>query len=286
MAWLSSTELVLSRALPVADDYHMSDTQIQSLVPILLVGGPTVVMDYAGFRIITDPTFDEPKIYGPDKTHSANTLIKTHDSALKPADIGEIDIVLASHHHLDNFDESGREFSKNAPHLFGTAEVAKIAPNATVLEKWDTRKLTSSTGKEVTITAVPAQHGPDGLWQKLGTVIGFVLTCEGEKTIYISGDNSSVDVVREVADSFPNIDVAFLFAGGPCFELYGGDYITFSDETAVEAGKILSGAILVPVHADSWEHLTQTAVSMKELAEEHGIGDRVIALLPGESAEI
>lgn len=266
------------------DDHRMSLTAASGLIPFTLVGGPTAIIDYAGFRIVTDPTFDEPMTYGPPKTGTANTLVKTRGSALSPEDVGDVDIVLASHHHLDNLDEAGRRFAATVPRLYSTAVVAKLLPNTEVLVDWERRTIVSPSGRRVTITAVPAQHGPDGLWQRLGPVIGFVLECDGEKTIYISGDNSSVDVVRVIAARFPAIDVAVLFAGGPCFEIYGGEYITFSDATAVEAGLVMPSATIVPIHADSWAHFTQTTTTMKDLADERGIGHRVVALSPGESA--
>ena len=31
-----------------------------SALTVLLVGGPTAVLDYAGLRLLTDPTFDPP----------------------------------------------------------------------------------------------------------------------------------------------------------------------------------------------------------------------------------
>lgn len=257
-----------------------------SSVTLTLIGGPTVVIDYAGLRIVTDPTFDEPSLYGPDKTGYAITLIKTTDSALKPADLGAVDVVLASHDHWDNLDDSGRLFAASVPHVFTTDVVAGKISGAVILPEGDSRVVTATDGREVTITAVPAHHGPEGVWQRMGPVIGFVLESPGHKTIYVSGDNADVDVVRVIASKFPEIAIAVLFAGGAAFGALGGAYITLSDESAVEVAKILNKAIIIPVHADSWEHFSQTTASMKQLADSEGVGDRVVALVPGESVHI
>ena len=65
--------------------------------------------------------------------------------------------------------------------------------------------------------------------------------------------------------------------------MLGDHYITFSDETATDATEVLAGATIVPVHADSWGHFTQTTASMRAVAEGRGVAERVVALAPGQS---
>src|SRR5262245_65655425 len=78
---------------------------------ITLVGGPTALIEIAGFRFLTDPTFDEPGEYKLPQV----TLIKTLGPALSVEQLGTIDAVLLSHdQHSDNIDNSGRAFLKQA----------------------------------------------------------------------------------------------------------------------------------------------------------------------------
>lgn len=254
-------------------------------VPITLIGGPTTLIEYAGLRILTDPTFDEPQSYGEDVTgYEGYTLVKTQSPAMTADEVGKIDVVLASHEHFDNLDLLGRQFSAGVEHVYTTDEVAGIVDGAEALADWESRKVTSPTGQVVTFTAVPAHHGPEGIWQAIGPVIGFMIESPGEKTIYFSGDNSDVDIVREVADRYPDIEIAILNVGGPKFvEMLGDHYITFSDETATDATEVLANATIIPVHADSWGHFTQTTASMKAAATLRGVSDRVVALAPGQS---
>ncbi len=259
-----------------------------SAVSVTLVGGPTTVIEYAGLRLITDPTFDEPMSYGPEMTgYDQITLVKTRPPAVPAARVGTVDVALVSHDHWDNFDQAGRELTAHVPHAFSTDVVSQLVPGVQVLADWESRTVPAPDGRTVTITAVPAHHGPEGVWQAIGPVIGFVVEAPGEKTIYVSGDNSDVDVVRDVAARYPGIGIALLFVGGPSFpEVLGPDYITFSDETATDAAEVLSGATVIPVHADSWAHFSQTTSSMKKVADERGVGDRVIALAPGETVQV
>jgi L-ascorbate metabolism protein UlaG (beta-lactamase superfamily) len=258
-------------------------TTTSSTTKITLVGGPTAVIDYAGLRIVTDPTFDAPSSYGPER-HGVEgiTLVKTAPPALRPEELGQVDLVLASHEHWDNLDEKGREFATGVAMVLGPEVVRAVVPNTDVLQEWDTREIVSPNGRKVTVTAVPAQHGAEGVWQMLAPVLGFVLTAEGEKTLYFSGDNASVDVVREIAKKFPDIRIAVINAGGARVELFGPDYISMSDAMISEVATVLTGATIVPIHSDSWEHFTQTTHSAKAAAAAHGVDDRVVALAPGE----
>jgi hypothetical protein len=74
----------------------------------------------------------------------------------------------------------------------------------------------------------------------MGPVIGFVLSASGSPTVYVSGDNASLDVVREIAERCGPIDIAVLFAGAvqpaPRFD---GAYLTLSSDLAAQASIIL-----------------------------------------------
>ena len=54
-------------------------------VTIRAAGGPTVVMDIGGLRLVTDPTFDPPGDY---LSGSGSVLTKTAAPALGPDEIG------------------------------------------------------------------------------------------------------------------------------------------------------------------------------------------------------
>ncbi len=69
------------------------------------VGGPTAILDVAGLRFITDPTFDAANI---DYSTPAYTLHKSIGPAVSLESVGSVDAVLLSHdHHFDNLDRAG-----------------------------------------------------------------------------------------------------------------------------------------------------------------------------------
>jgi L-ascorbate metabolism protein UlaG (beta-lactamase superfamily) len=95
-------------------------------------------------------------------------------------------------------------------------------------------------------------------------VIGFVLSAPGADTVYVSGDNASLDVVRQIAERAGPIDVAVLFAGAvQLAQRFDGAYLTLSSDRAAEAAKILGARLVVPLHFEGWKHFTQGADALR-----------------------
>ena len=120
-----------------------------------VLGGPTTVLDLGGLRIVVDPTFDAPGPHG--------YLIKTTGPAIPAEALGAIDVVLVSHAvHPDNLDESGRAVAVAAPLVLTCpSAAAELGPRAIGLRPWAFDTLRGIDRNDVTITGVPAVHGPE-----------------------------------------------------------------------------------------------------------------------------
>ena len=236
--------------------------------------GPTTIIEVAGARFLVDPTFDPAQEY----PIGSRSLVKTTDATWTPEQAGSVDAVLLSHdQHPDNLDHGGRAYLDTAPVTLTTPLAAsRLGGTAVGLEPWETRAVGA-----VTVTAVPAQHGPDGTEHLTGPVTGFVLAAGG-RTIYVSGDNASLRLVSEVAGRFPQIDVAVLFAGAARTPLVDG-YLTLTSPEAAEAADILGRPRVLPVHTDGWAHFTQDGASLRAAFAEAGLEDLLLAVTPGKA---
>jgi L-ascorbate metabolism protein UlaG (beta-lactamase superfamily) len=216
------------------------------------VGGPTAVLEIGGLRLVTDPTYDPPGEY----PIGNRALVKTSGPASGPV---EADAVLLSHdQHPDNLDKAGRAYLATVPVVLSTASAAeRVGSPVQALPNWTDAELTRPDGGTLRVTGVPAQHGPDGSEALVGEVTGFVLRGEGLPTVYVSGDNASLDVVRAIAARVGPVDVAVLFAGGARTPLVGDAFLTLPSEGAAEAAEILDARHVVPVHFEHWAHFTQ-----------------------------
>lgn len=252
-------------------------TKHRRVCAISVLGGPTTVVDIAGRRIVMDPTFDPP---GP---HAY--LTKTAGPAVDVTDLGPVDLVLVSHdQHPDNFDDGGRALAAAVPQvLTPPGAAARLGANAHGLAAWQAVELPGGDGfTSLVVQAVPAVHGPaDGERDADGfvncEVSGYVLSGQGQPTIYLSGDNASVAAVKAVADAVGRIDVAVLFVGAarvPSKER--GRPLTLTGARAAAAAEILGAGVVIAAHLDSWAHFSEGMDDVVTAFDEAGISDRLV----------
>jgi L-ascorbate metabolism protein UlaG (beta-lactamase superfamily) len=239
------------------------------MTEIRVFGGPTALLEVGGLRLLTDPTFDPPGDY---PLGGGRFLTKTAPPVAGPETLGPVDAVLLSHdEHPDNLDRAGRELLSRVPVVLTTpAAAGRLGGNARGLEPWERVELGA-----VTVTAVPARHGPEGCEPYTGPVTGFVLTGAGFAPVYVSGDNASLDLVKEIAARFAPIGTAVLFAGGARTGLLDNALLTLDSEQAAEAAALLDAGGVVPVHFDSWAHFTEGRDALERAFGAAGLAARL-----------
>lgn len=247
------------------------------------VGGPTILLETGGLRFLVDPTFDAPGSY----PVGDRVLVKTTGPALSPADLAPVDAVLLSHdQHPDNLDRLGRAVVEQSALTLTTPVAAERLGGAAVgLAPWETRDVRRGPAV-VTVTAVPALHGPDGSEDLTGPVTGFVLSGPGLPTVYVSGDNASLRCVEAVADAFPAIDLAVLFAGAARTPLIPDAPLTLTSDDAARAAERLRSRWVLPVHTEGWEHFTEGPDLVARAFTASGLGPRLLAVEPGRQVQL
>ena len=222
------------------------------------VGGPTVLIEAAGRRLLTDPTFDPAG--GSYRFGWGTGSRKTAGPAIAAADLPPIDAVLLTHdHHGDNLDTAGRALLPAAGVVVTTTSGARrLGGAARGLEPWGTTTLETPGLPAIEITATPCRHGPPLSRPIVGDVIGFALRWEGQQdgVLWISGDTVLYDGVREVAGRF-EVDVALLHLGGVRFPVTGPLRYTMTAREAVELCRLVRPRVAVPIHYEGWAHFRE-----------------------------
>ncbi|GAA2027544.1 MBL fold metallo-hydrolase [Catenulispora yoronensis] len=246
------------------------------------LGGPSALLDYGGVKILVDPTFDPPGDYQVGK----RVLTKTAGPALSADEVGAVDVVLLSHdQHPDNLDRGGRDYLDTARLVLSTRSAEERLGGAVLgLPNWVSQEFDRPEGGTALVTGLPALHGPEGSEPVVGEVTGFLLTGTDLPTVYVSGDNASLDRVREIAERYAPIDVALLFAGGARTPLMGDAYLTLTSAAATEAATILQAGAVVPLHFEQWAHFSEGGEQLVAAFAAAGLSDRLHLLKPGESA--
>jgi L-ascorbate metabolism protein UlaG (beta-lactamase superfamily) len=250
-------------------------------VRVTHIGGPTVLIEAAGWRILTDPTFDKPgRRY---RFGWGTASVKTTGPAVPVSELGPIDAVLLTHdHHGDNLDTSGRELLAAVPTVLTTPSGARrlrtgTGLTPTGLKPWATTTLTTAERTPIEVTATPCRHGPPLSRPVVGDVTGFALRWDGQRNgvLWISGDTVLYRGVRAVAGRLP-VGVAVLHLGGVRFPITGPVRYTMTARDVVALCRTLRPDVVVPVHYEGWRHFQQTKQEIRtEFATAPDLRERV-----------
>ena len=257
---------------------RMSDTRFTH------IGGPTALIEFGGWRILTDPTFDPPGqryFFG-----WGTTSRKLVGPSIDAADVGRIDAVLVSHHHHgDNLDPSARAMLPTWGTTFTTRKAAAKLGGACVgLAAWETATLEAPGRETITITATPCRHGPVGSEPITGPVVGFSLAWAGQQhgELWVTGDMVLYPALREVASRL-RVGTMLLHLGSVRFRYLSG-WIRYTMDAC--EGAELIGLVkpthVVPVHYEGWSHFQQDRVPAEAIIKGSPYGDRVTWLDPCE----
>jgi len=222
------------------------------------IGGPTVLIEAAGWRLLTDPTFDPAgRVYAFGWGTSSRKLT---DPAMEAGALGPIDAVLLTHdHHGDNLDGAGRALLPSAGTVVTTVSGARrLGGGARGLAPWGTTTLEGAGRPSIEVTATPCRHGPPLSRPIVGDVVGFALRWEGQRhgALWISGDTVLYGGVRQVAGRIP-VGLALLHLGGVRFPVTGPLRYTMTARDAVELLGAVRPHTAVPVHYEGWKHFQQ-----------------------------
>jgi L-ascorbate metabolism protein UlaG (beta-lactamase superfamily) len=258
---------------------EMSDSSLN----MTHIGGPTVLIDAAGMRLLTDPTFDDA-----GSTYvRTSTLRKLTGPAVPASALGPVDAVLLSHHqHADNLDTAGEAVLKKATRVVTTVEGSvALGGNAFGLAPWQSAEIEGQHNRTMRVTATPARHGPPE--RASLAVTGFLL--DAFDGIYVSGDTVLYEGVQEVIERF-HPRIAVLHLGAARVEQAGSDQLTepltMTAEEAVAFARMSPDSRVVPIHYEGWAHFTEGREAIERAFADAGLSDRLIWLKAGEAVAI
>jgi L-ascorbate metabolism protein UlaG (beta-lactamase superfamily) len=254
---------------------------------IFFIGNATVLIRYAGFTLLTDPTFvhmhEQVGIgFGMHSTRLTNPALEIHE--LPP-----LDLIVLSHFHGDHFDQvAERELDKSLP-IVTTREATKELDergfaNAYPLDTW--QLVTVQKGDAtLRIAAMPGRHGPPLSELVLPEVMGSVLEfgSPGASSLfrlYITGDTLVIDDLKEIPRRYPHLDLALLHLGGTRVL---GIMVTMDGKQGVEAMRIVKPERAIPIHYNDYDVFKSPLSDFQSEVIAAGLEDRVHYLSHGET---
>ena len=194
------------------------------------LGHATVLLDFDGVRVLTDPWFSEKPGYSPGEARPIGSA----------AELPSLDGIVVSHGHYDHFDLAALAGypDKTIPMVVkrGLGSRASAAGWQQVVEvdRWE-----SASIGPVRVTAAPARH--------LVPEVTFVL--EGDdRTVFFGGDTMRIAELDEVGRRFAEIDLALLPINGLTLRPLLNRQVVMDAAQAADLTAVLRPRLAVPIH--------------------------------------
>lgn len=254
---------------------------------IYFIGNATVLIRFAGFAILTDPSF----IHKHEQTWLGYGLHTTRltDPACDLADLPPLDFVLLSHFHGDHFDQAAEDgLDKALPIVTVRQSAALLAErgftNTLPLDPWQAQLILKGDA-ELRITALPARHGPLMIDFALPDVMGSLLEFSRAGgpplvRLYVSGDTLLIDELAEIPRRFPDIDLGLLHLGGTRVL---GVMVSMDAEQGVGCLKLVNPRRVIPIHFDDYDVFTSPLSDFLARSAEAGLRDRITVMERGDT---
>lgn len=233
-----------------------------------LIRNATLVVNYAGQRILVDPMFAEKGTLESIIGIEMNPLVDL------PVPVDEIiegvDLILATHIHIDHFDDAAIEALDKSIKL-----INQPANEDFFKEKGFTNTETlnyKTVWNNITIYRTEAQHGTGRVLQEMGYASGFVLTAQNHPTIYIVGDAVWTEEIFQNILKFEP-DYIIVNSGGAAMPGYELTPIIMNEAQTMSLVQESGNAKVIAVHMNAYDHCHTTRSSLKQKAEESNIGN-------------
>ena len=251
-------------------------------VDICWVGHATVLLNFYGVHILTDPVlFDRVGAQVGIATIGRKRLV---GPALDPENLPRVDLMLLSHAHMDHMDlPSLEKIEPNAAVVTAPETSDIIAGNSYKSQaelRWGEKSIVKTRSGEVEVEAVEVKHW--GARWKTDSYRGYVgyLLQRGGKTILFGGDTAYTEAFRGLKNR--NIDLAVMPIGS--YGSKSGNHCT--PEESVRMLDECRANYIVPVHHSTFPIGLEPIEEPLARLEEAVAADRIAIRHIGETWQL
>jgi L-ascorbate metabolism protein UlaG (beta-lactamase superfamily) len=275
-AWVSTSSSWAARFLrdrfsewgkdvPAAPQKPTPVSWSDNAVTMAWLGHATVLINFYGVRIITDPVLFSR--IGVDLGVGSIGPLRLVQCALPPAELPEIDVVLVSHAHFDHLDTPSLAAVRGRPAAVMASATADLLPQenySSVRElRWHESAVVKTAHGDVAVRAIEVKHWGARLQRDTYRGYnGYIVEREGRKLL-IGGDTASTPLFREHR-RFGPFDAAVMPIGA--YDPWIRNHCT--PEQAVVMADAADARLFVPVHHQSFQLSREPFLEPIERAQE------------------
>ena len=260
------------RSVPLAPHKPAPAAWSDNAVSLAWLGHATVLINFYGVRIITDPVLFSR--IGVDVGVGSLGPLRLVQCALTPEELPELDLVLVSHAHFDHLDTPSLAAVRGRPAAVMAASTSDLLPRryySSVSElRWNESTRVATPRGDVDVRAIEVKHWGARIQRDTHRgYTGFVVEREG-KRLLIGGDTASTTAFRDHR-RFGPFEAAIMPIGA--YDPWIRNHCT--PEQAVTMADAARARLFVPVHHQSFQ-LSREPVrepierAQAALAAEHG----------------
>jgi L-ascorbate metabolism protein UlaG (beta-lactamase superfamily) len=272
--------VLLAVVLSLSTTLSFAQRQPDATPRVRLIRNATLVVEYAGQKILVDPMLSAK---GAIESWGGVERNPTVELTMPVAEIIQnLDLVVVTHTHADHFDEAASQALNKSIEL-----INQPADQEFFQKQGFTNAQTLVDGREwhgIQLHRLEAKHGSGEVLKKMGKTSGFVLQAKNQPTVYIVGDAIwTEDIKQNIAKYKP--DYIIVNSGGAQIAGFENTPIIM-DEAQTMALVAASGkAKVIAVHMDALDHCRTTRATLRQQAAARRISPKKL-LIPQDGETI
>jgi L-ascorbate metabolism protein UlaG (beta-lactamase superfamily) len=248
-----------------------------------LIRHATLLLDYAGKKILVDPMFaPQGEFAGLPAGRRSGLRNPLVDLPCAPDELGTPDLAVLTHLHFDHLDKAA------AAWLSPDVPLVCQSGDDVWLERRGFRRVNGLhkiplSAQGVRFVRTDGRHGGPIVGRLAGYVSGFVLSAPGEPVLYIAGDTVWCRPVAEaIKEHRPEVIV--LNAGAARFTV--GGHITMDARDVIRVCRAAPQSRIVAVHMEAVNHCRLMREGLAAALERAGLAGRVAIPADGETISV
>lgn len=249
---------------------------------ITQVRNATLLIQYAGKKILIDPIFADKGTYPPFPSLLRSTEKNPlHASPISISEMTKADAVIITHLHSDHFDEEAKQQLPKSVPIFVQNEADKGVLLSAAFQ--NVQVLGNDTMFEtIRLIRTNGRHGcEDEIVKAMGDVCGVIMQNEQEETVYLAGDTVWYDEVAKIITTYqPPVIIVNAGANSAMDK-----QLIMGKEDVLKVHAAAPYSRIIATHMEGINHWVLSRSELRAFAKQYNFDEQLFVPSDGETLE-